>query len=80
MLDHEAFEGVGQVFGLAFYVSKAHRRVPVDERDWGLQACSLIPSRRAPTDQDEVYVNTVGTYGIGSASYWWNRLARSSSG
>ena len=62
------------MFGLAFDISKAHRRVPVDPRDWGLQACSLVPPQQAPSDGDRVYLNTVGTYGFGSASYHWNRL------
>ena len=74
VLNAEVEEGGPRTFALAFDVSKAHRRIPVDERDWGLQACSLIPRGTAPEEADEVFVNTVGTYGIGSASYWWNRF------
>ena len=74
VLDCEVAEAGNRLFGLAFDVSKAHRRVPVDERDWGLQACSLVPRGSLPRDEDEVFVNTVGTYGIGSAAYWFNRL------
>ena len=48
-------------------VSKAHRRVKVREEDWGFQACRL--------DAGRVWVNTVGTYGMTSASYWWTRVA-----
>ena len=48
-------------------VSKAHRRVKNRESDWALQACRL-------DDPDKVYLNKVGTFGIGSAAYWWHRL------
>jgi hypothetical protein len=75
VLDCEALEGDDQLFGLAFDVSKAHRRVCIHPDDWGLQACSLVDPKREPTDSDDVFLNTVGTYGIGSASYHWNRLA-----
>ena len=50
---------------------KAHRRVEVDERDWGLQACAVLPGEDVEKD---VYLNTCGTYGIGSASYYWGRI------
>ena len=48
-------------------VSKAHRRVKNRPADWALQACRL-------DDPELVYLNRVGTFGIGSASYWWHRL------
>ena len=54
-------------FLLAADVSKAHRRILNRKEDWGLQACRTRPS--------EVWVNRVGTFGIGSACYWWARLA-----
>ena len=54
-------------FGILGDVSKAHRRVKIAERDWGYQACQL--------DEDTIWVNKVGTYGMTSASYWWARLA-----
>ena len=63
----------GTVFSLVFDVSKAHRRVLVHNLDWGVQACTdaAVP----PTaDDDTVWLNLVGTYGVGSASYWWARL------
>ena len=65
-------EKYGRRFGLRQLllmgdVSKAHRRVKVREQDWGYQACRLHPGK--------VWVNCVGTYGIGSAGYWWGRLA-----
>ena len=47
-------------------ISKAHRRVRVRRSDWGQQACRL--------DQpDEIWLNTVGTFGIASAGYYWTR-------
>jgi len=58
--------------------SKAHRRVPVSELDWGLQACAVEP--RPPGvegpawDAWPIYLNKVGTYGISSASWWWGRV------
>ena len=73
-LESEVRDGNPSMFGFAFDISKAHRRVPVDPRDWGLQACSLVPPRQDPEDTDRVYLNTVGTYGVGSASYHWNWL------
>jgi hypothetical protein len=73
-LDHEIAQGTGGLFILALDVSKAHRRVPVDPADWGLQACSELPHGQLPGPHETVWLNTVGTYGVGSASYWWGRL------
>ena len=47
--------------------SKAHRRIAVKEKDWGLLACRVR--------SDHVWLNKVGTYGVGSAGYFWGRLA-----
>jgi len=47
-------------------VSKAHRRIKVQEKDWGLQACQIDPGY--------IWVNKVGTYGMGSAAYYWARF------
>ena len=63
-----------RLFLLALDVSMAHRRVPAQYSDWGLQACSDLPLGVLPGPKDDVWVNTVGTYGVGSASYWWGRL------
>ena len=63
-----------RLFALALDVSMAHRRVPIRRDDWGLQACSSLPLGVLPGPMDDVWVNTVGTYGIGSISYWWGRL------
>ena len=54
-------------FMLSVDVEKAHRRVLNRREDWGLQSCR--------TRSSEVWVNRVGTFGIGSACYWWARLA-----
>ena len=74
VLDKEYEDYDGTLFVLAFDVSKAHRRVPVVEDDWGLMCCSTLPSTEDPHDDTEVWVNKVGTYGVGSASYWFGRL------
>ena len=65
-LDAEFDESDEQLLGQVFDASKAHRRVPVAPADWGPQACSLRPDR-SPR------LNTDGTYGVGSAAYWWSR-------
>ena len=54
-------------FAVVGDISKAHRRIPVREADWGFQACRLEPGK--------VWLNRVGTYGMGSAAYWWSRFA-----
>ena len=54
-------------FALLGDASKAHRRVAVRPEDWGLQACRLRPGY--------IWLNKVGTYGVGSAGYFWSRLA-----
>ena len=63
-------------FGMAFDIRRAHRQIPIREEDWGYLACRLDdkPTDLA-TDEDVVYVNKVGTFGVGSAAYWWSRLA-----
>ena len=53
---------------VAFDIKSAHRLIPIQEEDWGLQAFRL-------DDPDEVFVNRVGTFGITTASFWWGRLA-----
>ena len=55
-------------FGLTADISKAHRRYKHKEEDWGLMACRL------EEEGEELFLNCVGTYGIGCASYWWSRL------
>ena len=46
----------------------AHRLVKVRKDDWGLLACRSDSSSRT------VWLNTVGTFGVSSAPYWWCRL------
>ena len=53
---------------IAFDIKSAHRLIPVQEEDWGLQSFRL-------EDEEEVYVNQVGTFGIASAAFWWGRAA-----
>lgn len=65
-----AFQRWGPVQKLlvAFDIKSAHRLIPIQEEDWGLQAFKL-------DDTDEVFLNRVGTFGITTASFWWGRLA-----
>ena len=60
-------ETPGQSFILKLDVSKAHRRFLHRKSDWGLLACRLA-------DPEVVWLNKVGTFGLGCASYWWGRL------
>jgi hypothetical protein len=66
----------GIAFSLIFDVARAHRKVAVAEDDWGLQACTTkeAPPVDSQDDEEEVKVNTVCTYGVGSAAYWWSRI------
>ena len=57
----------GKYFGIKGDVSKAHRRVKVQRADWKYQACQL--------EAGTIWLNRVGTFGIGSAAYWWARVA-----
>ena len=54
-------------FSLSGDISRAHRLVKVRRQDWKHQAC------RADSG-DRIFLNTVGTFGVSSASYWWYRL------
>ena len=81
VLDQVRYPGAGEVrqllyerrqegkrgFAILGDASKAHRRIQVLPRDWGLQACRLM--------DNEVWLNKAGTYGVGSAGYYWSRLA-----
>jgi hypothetical protein len=62
-----ASRALGVHFALCLDVSKAHRRFLNRQADWGLQTCRI----RKPM----LWVNRVGTFGVGSACYWWSRLA-----
>ena len=49
-------------------VTEAHRQEPVHPDDWHYLGCQVIPG-------GDVFVNTVGTFGIASASCYWSRVA-----
>ena len=68
-------DNLGGHFALDFDVTKAHRRIPVVPEEWGLLACRARPGADPPADDELIYINCVGTFGIGSAGYWWSRLA-----
>ena len=53
-------------YALTADVTEAHRQVPIHPDDWHLLGCQVVPG-------GEVFVNTVGTFGIASASYYWSR-------
>jgi hypothetical protein len=69
VLDEEYRADGEGLFAFVFDVSKAHRRIGVQQRDWGLQACATSPAAHELNGDDTVWLNTVGTYGVGSASY-----------
>ena len=52
----------------AFDIKAAHRLIPVQEEDWGLQSFRL-------DDKEEIWLNMVGTFGVASAAFWWGRSA-----
>ena len=54
-------------FALTTDVSEAHRQVPAHPSDWHFLGCQV-------TKNPTVFVNTVGTFGITSASFCWNRV------
>ena len=62
----EAARGGLQFRGLVVDVKGAHCLILVARSDWKYQ-CFQLPG------SDDVYLNTVGTFGIRSASYWWSR-------
>ena len=47
-------------------VSKAHRRIKVDPKDWKYMVAKI---------KGKYWVNCVGTYGVASAQWYWGRLA-----
>ena len=57
-------------FALSADVTEAHRQVPIHPDDWHYLGCQVVPG-------GEVFVNTVDTFGIASASYYWSRVASS---
>ena len=62
---------VGELtFALSADVTEAHRQVPTHPDDWHFLGCQVKPG-------GDVFVNTVGTFGVASASYYWSRVAGS---
>ena len=56
------------VFAISADISQAHRQVKVRRKDWPKMGC------RSSSTSRTVWLNTVGTFGISSAAYWWSRL------
>ena len=57
-----------RTFGLTADIKEAHRQIPIHPSNWHMLGSQLEP-------EGEVFVNTVGTFGVSSASYWWSRVA-----
>ena len=57
-----------KTFALTADVKEAHRQVPIAPEDWHLLACQVQQG-------STVYLNTVGTFGVASASCYWSRVA-----
>lgn len=55
-------------FALTAQVSEAHGQVPIDPRDWHQLGCQVNAG-------GDTQVNTVGTFGVPSASYCRSRVA-----
>eukprot|EP00435_Cladocopium_sp_Y103_P022226 s207_g5.t1 len=63
--------GTEERCSVVYDVKRAHKLVPVAEKDWGLQSFRLPGDRKG----DGVYMHTRGTFGVASAAYYWQRLA-----
>ena len=48
-------------------VKEAHRQIPIAKEDWLLFGCRVRPGTY-------VFINTFGTFGTSSASYYWSRI------
>ena len=55
-------------FALSADVTEAHRQAPISRQDWHLRGCQVQPG-------GDVFVNTVGTFGVALASYYWSTPA-----
>ena len=60
-------------FALTADVTEAHRQVPIHPDDWHYLPCQVVPG-------GDAFVNTVGTSGVASASYYWSRVAAAVAG
>lgn len=65
------------ILGLVIDIEKAHQNIPTCEEDWGHVGFSPDPMPNCPIERDSwrIYLKTVGTYGVASASFHWSRLA-----
>lgn len=59
----------GKSIRITVEVKEAHRAVQVREEDWPLFGCTA-------GQEEAIYINTCGTYGIASAAYWWGPTSR----
>ena len=59
------------LFSLVGDISKAHRRFLHSPQERGLLACRILD------DDEYIFINNVGTFGVGCASYWWGRISGS---
>ena len=66
VLGHAYLQGTS-AWALKLDAHKAHRRYKVRRKDWGRQACRLRDKM--------IWLNRVGTFGVGTAGYWFQRLA-----
>ena len=57
-------------FALSADISEAHRQVPIHPEDWHYLGCQV-------NEGSDVFIHTVGTFEIPSASYYWSRVAGS---
>ena len=55
-------------FCISADISAAHRCVKIKKSDWGRLGCKTCSSSQT------LWINTVGTFGVSSASYHWSRL------
>ena len=55
-------------FALTAEVKEAHRQVPIHPRDWHFLGCRVEAGA-------DVYINTVGTFGVASTSCYWSRVS-----
>ena len=67
---------VRPVLALVVDIEKAHQQVPLAEEDWRHIACSPDPKPESPEEllNWRIYLKTVGTYGVSSASWQWCRV------
>ena len=68
-VEHELDGSQGAIrFSVLYDIARAHKLIPVDEEDWGLQAFRL------PGDKSgDIFVRARGTFGVASAAYWFGR-------